>query len=201
MSKKKQQKAANVNALWIEIHSTKEYFESLKLRDTIIGRCVLVLSVFLIALGLAEEMYLPNWLEAFFSFTFIMLLYWLAQNGYFATVAALFTVILESNFNPWSKNTETLDDKDIERIEEQRALLTNYASNCPLLPLLYFIHQNRVKKLTSPFYRKYADSPRFREKLKPNCFMYILAHFLPCEKYADQKNRVMASIDDRIYKI
>ena len=193
-----QDKKERIAALWSEIYILKLYFESLKFRDTIIGRCVLVLSVSWIFVELAEGL---HWFEILPAFVFIMLLYWITQNGYFATVTALLSMILENNFNLWSKNTETLTQKDIEHIERQRVLLTNYTAEGPSLRLLYFIHENRVKKLLSSPYRKYADSSRFREKLKPNCVMYMLAHFLPCEKYAYQKYRVMASIDDNIYHI
>ena len=193
-----QDKTERIDALWSEIYILKLYFESLKFRDTIIGRCVLGLSVAWIVIDFSAT---PLWLELLPAFVFVMLLYWIAQNGYFATTAALFSMILENNFNLWLKNMENLNEKDIERIEGQRVLLTNYAADCPSLRLLYFIHQNRVKKLMSSTYRKYADSPRFREKLKPNGVMYMLAHFLPCEKYADQKYRVMASIDDKVYQI
>ena len=193
-----QDKTERIDALWSEIYILKLYFESLKFRDTIIGRCVLALSVAWIVLDFPETLLLLELLPAFI---FVMLLYWIAQNGYFATIAALFSMILENNFNLWLKNIKNLTKEDIKYIEGQRVLLTNYAAECPSLRLLYFIHQNRVKKLMSPFYRKYADSPRFREKLKPNCVMYMLAHFLPCEKYAEQKYRVMTSIDDKVYQI
>ena len=194
----KKNKSERIDALWSEIYILKLYFESLKFRDTIIGRCVLVLSVSWIFVELAEGL---HWLEILPAFFSVMLLYWIAQNGYFATTAALFSMILENNFSPWLKNVEKITEKDIERIEEQRVLLTNYAAASPKLSLLYFIHQNRVKKLKSPSYRFYAEHPQFKKALTIGFTRNLIAHFFPCEKYTEKKLHVMASIEKILLEI
>ena len=194
----KKNKSERIDALWTEVYILKQYFEALKLRDTIIGRCVLGLSVAWIVIDFSET---PLWLELLPAFVFVMLLYWIAQNGYFATTAALFSMILENNFSPWLKNIEKIAEKDIKRIDEQRVLLTNYAAAAPKLSLLYFIHQNRVKKIKSHSYRFYAEHPYFKKALKIGFTRNIIAHFLPCEKYTEKKLHVMASIETTILEI
>ena len=192
---KEEEKAEKIDNLWLEIYTLNLYFESLKFRDTILGRCALVLSVIWIFVDVSPSI---HWFEVLPAFIFVMLLYWVAQNGYLATISALFSMLLENSFNPWLKNTKNLKEEDINLIEEQRALLTNYAAECPSLRLLCFIHQNRAKKIISPAYRFYADNQEFREKLKVNCLWNFLAHFLPCEKCADKKYSVMYEIDDLV---
>ncbi len=194
----KQSKIERADALWSEIDILKKYFESLKFRDTIIGRFALVSSVAWIFVDLPESLY---WLEILPAFLFVMLIYWVAQNGYFATIAALFSMVLENNFNPWLKNTDELDKENIKLIEEKRVLLTNYAAAAPNLRLLYFIHRNRIKKSMSLSYRFYAEHPRFKKELKIGFCRYLIAHFLPCERYTDKKIRAMTSINDIIRKI
>ena len=192
-----QETQASIDALWVEIYTLKQYYESLKFRDTIIGRLALVLSVAWMFVNISESL---HWFEVLPAFLFIMLLYWVAQNGYFATIAALLSIVQENNFNPWLKNTDRLGEEDIKRIEEQRVLLANYAVASPKLPLLYFIHENSAKKIVYPPYQFFANNPRFRKKLKVNLMMNFFAHFLPCERYTNKKYRVMVSIEKKIYQ-
>ena len=194
----------HVERRWIEMCTLRKYFESLKVRDLIVGRIALFLllsvSILTIAVPSLTADFYGKIIVSFVTAFSTVALYWVGNNGYVLSVAGLFNMIIDKNFSPL-KNFGDINEEEMRCVEEQKLLLSNYAADCPDLTLLHVLHGNRTKKDTDDEYRRLANSPRFREKLKVNCFMFILAHFFACENIADEKIRVMATIDDIVRKV
>ena len=181
----------------------KRYFESLKVRDLIIGRIALLILLSVSTLTIAA----PSWTGyeaaritiAFLTLFATVALYWVGKNGYIFSVTGLLDIVINRNFGAFHDFDKTSREK-MERIEEQRLLLDNYASDCPNFSLLQFFHYIHTKKNIDTDFRRLADSPRFRGKLEINFWILILAHFFVCQRIANRKDRVMRIIFDEVNK-
>ena len=192
-----------VDFLWLEVASSMIYFESLKVRDIIVGRLALLLllslSIVTISIpGMAD----PWWgkiIIAVFTVFPTVALYWVGKNGYFLSISSLFHMILHKELTIPQMHHGIAKNK-AECIDEQRALLESYVADCPKLSLLLVLHGNRARKSINDDYRRLADSPCFREQLKVSRWKYFLAHFFTCQMIANKKIHTMRVIQDEVDK-
>ncbi len=193
----------HVRKRWIEMCTLRKYFESLKVRDLIIGRIALFLLLLVSTLTIVVHDLTNNFcgkiIVSLLTVFPTVALYWVGKNGYVLSIAGLFHMIIDKNFSPL-KNMGDIADKKMKCVEEQKLLLSNYAADCPDLTLLQVLHGDRIRKDANDKYRHLANNPRFRKKLEVNCCIFILAHFFACERIADKKIRIMGVIEDEVNK-
>ena len=194
---------AYVKELRFDITCPMRYFESLKVRDLIVGRIamLLLLSLSIVTISI-PSMADPWWgklIIAVFTVFPTVALYWVGKNGYFLSVSSLFNMILHKNLTPL-KMRHGIPQNQAECIEEQKTLLSSYVADCPNLVLLLMLHVNYANKIINEDYRRLADSSRFREQLKVNFWIFILAHFFACQRIADEKIRIIRIIEDEVNK-
>ena len=192
-----------VRGRWIEMCTLRKYFESLKVRDLIIGRIALLILLFVSTLTIAVHDLTDNLcgkiIVSLLTVFPTVALYWVGKNGYVLSIAGLFHMIIDKNFSPL-KNMRDITEQKMECVEEQKLLLSNYAADCPDLTLLQVLHGDRIRKDANVKYRHLANNPRFRKKLEVNCCIFILAHFFACERIADKKIRIIGVIEDEVNK-